>query len=75
MEQAAAADRSAVARLAAEGRRLDGLEAGTLRVRAAFALSYRQLPPEPRTLLRRAALAAGASPGPTTSVCTTRTPP
>ncbi|MFD0395118.1 hypothetical protein ACFQ3Z_34730 [Streptomyces nogalater] len=34
-----------VARLAAEGRRLDGLQAGSLRVRAAFALSYRQLPP------------------------------
>ncbi|MFF9813192.1 ATP-binding protein [Streptomyces sp. NPDC014006] len=49
-----------VARLAAEGRRLDGLQAGSLRVRAAFALSYRQLPPGPRTLLRRAALAAGA---------------
>ncbi|MCF4136898.1 helix-turn-helix domain-containing protein [Streptomyces sp. Tue 6430] len=49
-----------VARLAAEGRRLDGLQAGSLRVRAAFALSYRQLPPASRTLLRRAALAAGA---------------
>ncbi|MEV4340831.1 helix-turn-helix domain-containing protein [Streptomyces sp. NPDC049590] len=48
-----------VARLAAEGRRLDGLQAGSLRVRAAFALSYRQLPPASRTLLRRAALAAG----------------
>ncbi|MEU8652575.1 helix-turn-helix domain-containing protein [Streptomyces sp. NPDC048737] len=54
-----------VARLAAEGRRLDGLQAGSLRVRAAFALSYRQLPAASRTLLRRAALAAGAdfSPG------------
>ncbi|MFH9660885.1 ATP-binding protein [Streptomyces sp. NPDC017248] len=48
-----------VARLAAEGRRLDGLQAGNLRVRAAFALSYRQLPENARTLLRRAALAAG----------------
>ncbi|WP_079166063.1 helix-turn-helix domain-containing protein [Streptomyces sp. NRRL S-31] len=48
-----------VARLAAEGRRLDGLEAGSLRVRAAFALSYRQLPAGSRTFLRRAALAAG----------------
>ncbi|MFF5494429.1 ATP-binding protein [Streptomyces aquilus] len=46
-------------RLAAEGRRLDGLEAGSLRVRAAFALSYRQLPPDTRTFLRRAALASG----------------
>ncbi|MFF9178809.1 helix-turn-helix domain-containing protein [Streptomyces sp. NPDC014793] len=48
-----------VARLAAEGRRLDGLQAGSLRVRAAFALSYRQLPAGSRTFLRRAALAAG----------------
>ncbi|WP_381556415.1 ATP-binding protein [Streptomyces eurythermus] len=55
-----------VARLAAEGRRLDGLQAGSLRVRAAFALSYRQLPPDARTLLRRAALAAGADFSPET---------
>ncbi|KUN30297.1 hypothetical protein AQJ23_01510 [Streptomyces antibioticus] len=48
-----------VTRLAAEGRRLDGLQAGSLQVRAAFALSYRQLPPPTRTFLRRAALAAG----------------
>ncbi|MHB9847659.1 ATP-binding protein [Streptomyces krungchingensis] len=53
-------------RLAAEGRRLDGLQAGTLRVRAAFALSYRQLAPEPKTFLRRAALAAGADFSPET---------
>ncbi|WP_314219235.1 ATP-binding protein [Streptomyces zaehneri] len=55
-----------VARLAAEGRRLDGLQAGSLRVRAAFALSYRQLPPNSRTFLRRAALAAGADFSPET---------
>ncbi|WP_416974360.1 ATP-binding protein [Streptomyces sp. 4F14] len=55
-----------VARLAAEGRRLDGLQAGSLRVRAAFALSYRQLPPASRTLLRRAALAAGGDFSPET---------
>ncbi|MEU5792419.1 helix-turn-helix domain-containing protein [Streptomyces sp. NPDC047813] len=48
-----------VARLAAEGRRLDGLQAGSLRVRAAFALSYRQLASDSRTFLRRAALSAG----------------
>ncbi|MDJ0380398.1 helix-turn-helix transcriptional regulator [Streptomyces sp. G-G2] len=48
-----------VARLADEGRRLDVLEAGGLRVRAAFSLSYRQLEPDARTLLRRAGLAAG----------------
>ncbi|WP_225635544.1 ATP-binding protein [Streptomyces solaniscabiei] len=56
-----------VARLAAEGRRLDGLQAGSLRVRAAFALSYRQLPPDSRTVLRRAALSAGADFGPETA--------
>ncbi|MFD5451869.1 ATP-binding protein [Streptomyces sp. NPDC003470] len=56
-----------VARLAAEGRRLDGLQAGSLQVRAAFALSYRQLPPDSRTVLRRAALAAGADFGPETA--------
>ncbi|MFF7238967.1 helix-turn-helix domain-containing protein [Streptomyces collinus] len=55
-----------VTRLAAEGRRLDGLQAGSLRVRAAFALSYRQLREESRTFLRRAALAAGADFSPET---------
>ncbi|MFJ9929607.1 helix-turn-helix domain-containing protein [Streptomyces misionensis] len=55
-----------VARLAAEGRRLDGLQAGSLRVRAAFALSYRQLGPDARVFLRRAALAAGADLSPET---------
>ncbi|GGQ74601.1 ATP-binding protein [Streptomyces flaveolus] len=56
-----------VSRLAAEGRRLDGLQAGSLRVRAAFALSYRQLPPDSRRVLRRAALSAGADFGPETA--------
>ncbi|MFE2067250.1 helix-turn-helix domain-containing protein [Streptomyces sp. NPDC059467] len=55
-----------VARLAAEGRRLDGLQAGSLQVRAAFALSYRQLSADSRTFLRRAALAAGADFSPET---------
>ncbi|MFE9356280.1 ATP-binding protein [Streptomyces olivaceoviridis] len=55
-----------VARLATEARRLDALQAGSLRVRAAFALSYRQLPPRSQTLLRRAALAAGADFSPET---------
>ncbi len=55
-----------VARLATEARRLDGLQAGSLGVRAAFALSYRQLPPRSQTLLRRAALAAGADFSPET---------
>ncbi|MBD0676676.1 tetratricopeptide repeat protein, partial [Streptomyces sp. CBMA156] len=49
-----------VAELTGEERRLDALQAGSLRVRAAFALSYRQLTPPARTLLRRGALAAGA---------------
>ncbi|MCX5195498.1 helix-turn-helix domain-containing protein [Streptomyces sp. NBC_00249] len=48
-----------VAQLSEEGGRLDALHSGELRVRAAFALSYRQLPADSRTLLRRAALAAG----------------
>ncbi|MFF9107295.1 ATP-binding protein [Streptomyces sp. NPDC014805] len=55
------------ARLTAEGRRLDGLQAGNLRVRAAFALSYRQLPPDSALVLRRAALAAGADFSPETA--------
>ncbi|GLW35491.1 ATP-binding protein [Actinoplanes regularis] len=47
------------AQLAAEGRRLDVLQAGGLRVRAAFTVSYERLPPATRKLFRRAALAAG----------------
>ncbi|MCX4632297.1 helix-turn-helix domain-containing protein [Streptomyces sp. NBC_01443] len=45
--------------LAESTTRLDTLQAGSLQVRAAFALSYRQLPPPTRTVFRRAALAAG----------------
>ncbi|WP_370422221.1 tetratricopeptide repeat protein [Streptomyces sp. QH1-20] len=45
--------------LACEERRLDLLEAGDLKVRAAFALSYRQLDEVSQRLLRRCALAAG----------------
>ncbi|MFG3013610.1 helix-turn-helix domain-containing protein [Streptomyces cinerochromogenes] len=56
-----------VVRLGAEGRRLDGLQAGSLRVRAAFALSYRQLLKDSQVLLRRAALAAGADFSPETA--------
>jgi tetratricopeptide (TPR) repeat protein len=48
------------AQLAQEGRRLDTLQVGDLQVRAAFALSYRQLAPAARTVLRRASLAAGS---------------
>lgn len=47
------------AQLAAEGRRLDVLQAGGLRVRAAFTVSYELLPHATRKLFRRAALAAG----------------
>ncbi|MER5386582.1 helix-turn-helix domain-containing protein [Streptomyces sp. NPDC002688] len=55
-----------VGRLAAEGRRLDTLRAGSLGVRAAFALSYAQLRPEARAFLRRASLAAGPDFSPAT---------
>ncbi|MGI5355890.1 helix-turn-helix domain-containing protein [Streptomyces sp. CA-252508] len=56
-----------VTQLAAYGSRLDGLEAGSLRVRSAFALSYRQLDPPTRTVFRRASLAAGPDFGPETA--------
>ncbi|MGW6834903.1 helix-turn-helix domain-containing protein [Streptomyces sp. NPDC054949] len=48
-----------VTQLAEDTTRLDTLQAGSLQVRAAFSLSYRQLPPPARTLFRRASLAAG----------------
>jgi tetratricopeptide (TPR) repeat protein/transcriptional regulator with XRE-family HTH domain len=48
-----------VRQLTAEESRLDLLEAGDLRVRAAFALSYRQLPPRAQLVLRRSSLTAG----------------
>ncbi|MFI8347426.1 tetratricopeptide repeat protein [Streptomyces sp. NPDC085596] len=54
------------AQLAQESRRLDTLRAGDLQVRAAFALSYRQLGPAARTVLRRASLAAGGDFSPET---------
>ncbi|MFG3199782.1 tetratricopeptide repeat protein [Streptomyces sp. NPDC048208] len=55
------------AQLAQESRRLDTLRAGDLQVRAAFALSYRQLGPAARTVLRRASLAAGGDFSPETA--------
>lgn len=55
------------AQLAREGRRLDTLQVGDLQVRAAFALSYRQLSPAVRTVLRRASLAAGGEFSPETA--------
>ncbi|MFD8979485.1 ATP-binding protein [Streptomyces sp. NPDC059564] len=45
--------------LATHEGRLDALQAGSLQVRATFALSYRQLSPAARTVFRRASLAAG----------------
>ncbi|MFD7989009.1 ATP-binding protein [Kitasatospora indigofera] len=48
-----------VRQLAAEEYRLDVLEAGDLRVRTAFALSYRKLPAAAALVLRRCSLTAG----------------
>lgn len=48
------------AQLARENHRLDALQSGDLHIRAAFALSYRQLAPATRTVLRRATLAGGS---------------
>ncbi|MFF1651142.1 helix-turn-helix domain-containing protein [Streptomyces sp. NPDC058240] len=56
-----------VAQLTREESRLDALRAGSLEMRAAFALSYRRLTPIARTLLRRAALAAGPDFSPETA--------
>ncbi|MFD3565882.1 ATP-binding protein [Streptomyces sp. NPDC058667] len=56
-----------VTQLAAYESRLDGLEAGSLRVRTAFALSYRQLDPSARTVFRRASLAANPDFSPRTA--------
>ncbi|WP_307787146.1 ATP-binding protein [Streptomyces musisoli] len=64
-----------VGRLATESRRLDGLQAGNLGVRAAFALSYRQLSPGTALFLRRAALAAGPDFSPETVALLAGLPP
>ncbi|MGA5639509.1 ATP-binding protein [Streptomyces cinereoruber] len=53
--------------LADEERRLDVLRAGDLQVRAAFALSYGQLDPQARRVLRRSTLAAGPDFSPRTA--------
>ncbi|MEV3870983.1 tetratricopeptide repeat protein [Streptomyces sp. NPDC049906] len=50
-----------------EERRLDLLQAGDLKVNAAFTLSYRQLDTVSRKLLRRCALAAGPDVSPETA--------
>ncbi|MFJ7154419.1 ATP-binding protein [Streptomyces sp. NPDC101118] len=56
-----------VDQLAEQGGRLDTLRAGSLEVRAAFALSYRQLSPQARTVFRRSCLAAGPDFSPETA--------
>ncbi|MFJ6389043.1 ATP-binding protein [Streptomyces sp. NPDC091972] len=53
-----------VSQLADEGRRLSGLVAGDLAVRGALALSYGQLTPSHRLLLRRLSLVPGHDTGP-----------
>ncbi|WP_407835230.1 tetratricopeptide repeat protein [Streptomyces sp. DSM 116496] len=53
--------------LAEQGGRLDTLKAGSLEVRAAFALSYRQLSPQARTVFRRSCLADGPDFSPQTA--------
>ncbi|MEW2135542.1 tetratricopeptide repeat protein [Streptomyces sp. NPDC005409] len=53
--------------LAEQGGRLDALKAGSLEVRAAFALSYRQLSPQARTVFRRSCLAGGPDFSPQTA--------
>ncbi|MFE4263753.1 ATP-binding protein [Streptomyces sp. NPDC056883] len=53
--------------LAEQGGRLDTLKAGSLEVRAAFALSYRQLSPQAQTVFRRSCLADGPDFSPQTA--------
>ncbi|MFB7511640.1 tetratricopeptide repeat protein [Streptomyces sp. NPDC056144] len=77
-QRLAARPRERLARLAAlledEERRLDALQAGDLRVRAAFSMSYRQLDPAARLLLRRGALATGPYFSPETAALLSGTP-
>ncbi|MFD8591390.1 ATP-binding protein [Streptomyces sp. NPDC059637] len=62
-------------RLAAQDDRLDALRAGSLRIRAAFDLSYRQLGEHTRTVFRRAALASGPDFSPETAALLAGLPP
>ncbi|WP_030019684.1 helix-turn-helix domain-containing protein [Streptomyces monomycini] len=64
-----------VTQLAAQEGRLDALRAGSLQVRAAFALSYRQLDAAARTVFRRAALADGPDFSPQTAALLAGLPP
>ncbi|MGW5003570.1 ATP-binding protein [Streptomyces hydrogenans] len=70
-QRLAARPRESIARLAAqlerEERRLDALQAGDLKVRSAFALSYERLDPVSRRVLRRCSLAAGPDVSPETA--------
>lgn len=65
-----------VSQLSDEESRLDALRAGDLEVRATFALSYQQLAPTARRLMRRATLADGVDFSPQTAAllagCTLR---
>lgn len=60
--------------LAEQGGRLDTLKAGSLEVRAAFALSYRQLSPQAQTVFRRSCLADGPDFSPQTAALLTDLP-
>ncbi|MGW0552399.1 helix-turn-helix domain-containing protein [Streptomyces altiplanensis] len=56
-----------VVQLAEQESRLDALQAGSLQIRSAFTLSYRQLSPRARTVFRRASLADGPDFSPETA--------
>ncbi|MEO3978030.1 helix-turn-helix domain-containing protein [Streptomyces sp. CAU 1734] len=77
-QRLAARPQETLAKLAAllgrEERRLDLLQAGDLKVRAAFALSHQQLDDTSRRLLRRCALAAGPDFSPETAALLTGIP-
>ncbi|MEU6965463.1 ATP-binding protein [Streptomyces chrestomyceticus] len=61
--------------LAAQENRLDALRTGSLQIRSAFALSYRQLDEATRTVFRRAALADGPDVSPETAALLAGLPP
>ncbi|WP_327170272.1 helix-turn-helix domain-containing protein [Streptomyces sp. NBC_01336] len=64
-----------VTQLTTHGDRLDTLQAGSLQIRSAFTLSYRQLSPAARTVFRRASLACGPDFSPTTAALLADIPP
>ncbi|KOT44847.1 hypothetical protein ADK47_41635 [Streptomyces rimosus subsp. rimosus] len=61
--------------LAAQESRLDALRTGSLQIRSAFTLSYRQLDEATRTVFRRAALADGPDVSPETAALLAGLPP